>query len=332
MSVSLKKLEDQTIVLTGATSGIGLTTARKAAERGARLVLAARSEDDLRRLTDEITGNGGEAVWVAADVSNQDDVRAIAERAKEAYGGFDTWVNNAAAALYGRLDETPVEDMRTLFETNLWGVVYGSLEAVEHLKLHGGALINLGSVLSDRAIMLQGIYSASKHAVKGFTDALRMELEDEGAPVSVTLVKPSAIDTPYPEHAKNYMDQAATLPPPVYAPDVVARAILHCAEHPQRDVIIGGGGKQLSMLGYYAPSLMDWLMETVFAPLSKKEAPPRRNGNGLDGAVGGLRERGGYDGHVAESSLYTGAVLHPWRSLGVAALAGAGLALATRLR
>ena len=149
MSSSLKKLEDQTIV---------------------------------RTLTDEITSKGGRAVCAAVDVSNQDDVRAIAEKAKEAYGGFDTWINNAGVFLYGTLDKTPIEDMRRLFETNVWGLVYGSLEAVEHLKLHGGALINVGSVLSDRAIMLQGIYFASKHAVKGFTDALRRSLRTRTRP------------------------------------------------------------------------------------------------------------------------------------------------------
>ena len=325
--MTLKKLRDQTLVITGASSGIGLVTARMAAERGARLVLTARSESALRRLADEITGAGGEAVAVTADVTDRDDVRRIAEAAHDAFGGFDTWVNVAGAFLYGRLEDTPVEDMRQLFEINLWGVVYGSLEAARHLRGTGGALVNVGSVLSDRALMLQGIYSASKHAVKGFTDALRMELEDEGAPVSVTLIKPSAIDTPYPAHAKNYMDREATVPPPVYAPDVVARAILHCAEHPRRDVIVGGGGKQMSALGYYAPGLMDTLMEKVFAPLSKTDAAPRPLGqNSLDGPAGSLHERGPYDGHVFESSLYTQAVLHPWRALGVAALAGAGLA------
>src|SRR5690606_37007443 len=183
MSVDLKKLSEQTIVITGASSGIGLTTARKAAEREARLVLVARSEDALRQLTEEITGKGGEAIYVAADVSNQDDVRRIAQRAQEAFGGFDTWVNNAGVFIYGKLEETPIEDMRKLFETNVWGLIYGSLEAVKHLKQRGGALINIGSVVSDRAILLQGIYSASKHAVGGFTDALRMELEKEKAPV-----------------------------------------------------------------------------------------------------------------------------------------------------
>lgn len=327
MSVDLKKLSEQTIVITGASSGIGLTTARKAAEREARLVLVARSEDALRQLTEEITGKGGEAIYVAADVSNQDDVRRIAQRAQEAFGGFDTWVNNAGVFIYGKLEETPIEDMRKLFETNVWGLIYGSLEAVKHLKQRGGALINIGSVVSDRAILLQGIYSASKHAVGGFTDALRMELEKEKAPVSVTLIKPSATDTPYQHHAKNYMEQEAEVPPPVYAPDVVARTILHCAEHPKRDVYVGSGAKQMAMLGYHAASLMDTIAEKVIAPQMKKNGRPQPlEHNSLDGPAGSLDERGGYEGHVAETSLYTQAVLHPVLT-GVIA-AGIGLAVA----
>src|SRR4029453_797922 len=106
---------------------------------------------------------------------------------------------------------------------------------------------------SDRAIPLQGIYCASKHAVKGFTDALRMELEAEDAPVSVTLIKPSAIDTPYVHHARNYMDVEPLNPPPVYAPEVVSRVILHCAANPDRDVFAGGGGKLLAAQGTTCP-------------------------------------------------------------------------------
>src|SRR5207237_3691332 len=139
---------------------------------------------------------------------------------------------NAGVSVYGKLMDVPLADLRQLFETNFWGVVYGSRVACEYLRMRGGALINIGSTLSDRAIALQGIYSASKHAVKGFTDALRMELEEQGAPVSVTLIQPTSINTPFPRHAKNYMEAEATLPPPVYAPDVVADAILHCAENP----------------------------------------------------------------------------------------------------
>ncbi|WP_276256084.1 SDR family oxidoreductase [Halomontanus rarus] len=308
MSVKQKNVEDQIIVITGASSGIGLTTARMAADRGANVVVAARSEDALRELTDEIRAEGGDAEYVVADVSDREDVREIAQVAQDAYGGFDTWVNGAAVSIYGKLDEIPVEEMRQQFDTNVWGLLYGSLEAAAHFKEtdRDGTIVNIGSIVSDRAMIEQGSYSASKHAVKGFTDALRMELEDEGAPVSVTLVKPSAIDTPYPEHAKNYMDDEATLPPPVYAPETVARTILHAAEHPEREVTVGAGGKNMVLLGRTASSLMDTIMETVFARQQRKDRPPQpREEHGLDEPAGELEERGGYEGHVAESSLYT---------------------------
>ena len=205
MAVSLKKLNEQIMVITGASSGIGLVTARMAAKRGARLVLSARSEEELRELTEQIKANGGQAIAVRADVGGAEDVRRLAQAAQEQFGGFDTWVNNAGVSIYGKLSEVSIEDMRRVFETNFWGLVYGSLEAARQLKERGGAIINIGSTLSDRAIPMQGIYSASKHAVKGFTDALRMELESEGATIFVSLIKPGAIDTPYTEHAKNYM-------------------------------------------------------------------------------------------------------------------------------
>lgn len=131
MAVKLKKLGKQVMVITGASSGIGLATARMAAERGTRLVLAARSENALRQLTDEITRNGGKAIYVVADVSKQADVRKIARAAQEEFGGFDTWVNNAGTGMYGKLEDVAIEDMRTLFETNVWGLIYGSLEAVK---------------------------------------------------------------------------------------------------------------------------------------------------------------------------------------------------------
>ncbi|SFS69844.1 SDR family oxidoreductase [Halostagnicola kamekurae] len=313
MNSAKTPLEEQVIVITGASSGIGLTTARMAADRGARVVLAARSEDALEALCEEIIEDGGDAEYVVADVSDRDDVREIARVAEDVYGGFHTWINGAAVPIYGRLEDIPVEEMHEQFETNLWGVVYGSLEAVDRLKDRDGTIINIGSVVSDRSLLFQGSYSASKHAVKAFTDALRMELEDAGTPISVTLVKPGSIDTPYPEHAKNYMDDAATLPPPVYAPEVPARAILHAAEHPQRDVTVGAGGKQLSVLGQYAPKLMDALMKAVFAdqqradqrPLPREHNTLEESSGSLADSADGLEQRGRYDGYVADSSLYT---------------------------
>ena len=331
MGVQLKKLNEQVIVITGASSGIGLVTARMAAKAGARLVLAARSEEALRQLTDEIKDAGGEAIFVVADVGREEDVREIADAALHRFGGFNTWVNNAGVSIYGKLSEVPVEDLRHLFETNFWGVVYGSLAAARHLRGRGGAIINIGSTLSDRAIPIQGMYSASKHAVKGFTDALRMELEADGAPVSVTLIKPGAIDTPYPHHAKNYMEAEPTVPPPVYAPEVVAEAILHCAEHPERDVFAGGGGKAISMTEKYAPRLTDKVMEWTMTEMQKSDEPPRpREDNGLDRPSGQLEERGGGHAYVAETSLYTKASLHP--VLTTALVLGAGLAIAALWR
>jgi NAD(P)-dependent dehydrogenase (short-subunit alcohol dehydrogenase family) len=202
-----KPLSEQVIVVTGASSGIGLATARMAAERGARAVLAARSEEVLAGIAGEL---GPKAAYVVADVGRREDVRAIADKAVATFGGFDTWVNVAGLTVYGPFRKIAYEDHERLIQTNLWGTVNGSLVAVEHLRQRGGALINVGSIASDLAFPYQGLYAASKHAVKGFTDTLRMELIAEGAPVSVTLVKPASIDTPLPNRARNYMDRELT--------------------------------------------------------------------------------------------------------------------------
>ncbi len=329
MNVRLKKLSDQVIVITGASSGIGLVTARMAAKSGARLVLNSRNAEALQRVCDEINEMGGEAIPVAGDVGSFDDVHKIADEAIRHFGGFDTWVNNAGVSIYGRMLDQSLEDQRRLFDTNYWGVVHGSIVACAHLRNNGGALINVGSVLADVAIPLQGTYCATKHAVKGYTNALRLELEEEGAPISVTLIKPSTIDTPYTQHAKNIMPVEPQNPPPVYAPDPVAEAILQCAEHPERDVTVGGGGKVLAEAGHYVPRLTDKWIETAMFDMQQSDRPTRANRrDSLYSPLKDGRERGDYPGHVAESSVYTKAKLHPVvtssliAGLGLAALAG----------
>ena len=210
--MKLKPLAEQAMVVTGASSGIGLATARLAARRGARVVLAARSEKALEDICSEIRVTGGQATSIAADVSDREAVERIAEHAISTMGRIDTWVNNAGISIYGRTEDISLEDMHRLFDVTFWGVVHGSLAALPRLRQQGGALINIGSVESEISLPLNGIYASAKHAVKAFTDALRMELEKEQAPISVTLVKPGSIDTPFFEHAKNYMD-AAPKPP-----------------------------------------------------------------------------------------------------------------------
>jgi short-subunit dehydrogenase len=331
MKPKLKKLADQVMVVTGATSGIGLVTARMAARRGAKLVLAARNEVALKKLMEEEEFSGGNAICVKADVGNITDVRRIGCKAVEEFGRIDTWINNAGVSIYGRIMDVPDDDQRRLFQTNYWGVVYGSKTAVEKfLQMgHGGAIINIGSTLSDRAIPLQGAYCASKHAVKGFTDALRMELEEEGLPIAVTLVKPSAIDTPYKMHARNYLGVMPENPAPVYAPETVAETILYCAENPTRDVFIGAGGKAMSLMGNYAPGTTDRVMEATMFDAQKGDGRADRSRESLFRSNDDrLDERGGYDGHVAESSLYTKASLHPKVT---GAMAGAALAVSAGL-
>jgi short-subunit dehydrogenase len=308
--VKLKKLADQVVVITGATSGIGLVTARMAAKRGARLVLVARTEPALQRLAEELKRGGTDATYVKADVGSERDVCNVRDAACMEFGGFDTWINNAAVSIYGKVTDVPIEDHRRLFDTNYWGVVYGSLVAADHLASKGGAIINIGSTLSDRAIPIQGTYSASKHALKGFTDALRMELEHDKSAVSSLLIKPATINTPYPQHAKNFLPTDPALPSPVYDPSIVAEAILYAAENRVRDLYVGGAAKAFIDGGVLCPNLTDKFMERSCLNLESREKLLQRNiGDCI--IVGRTTRDGDYDGHVAKTSLYTKARLHP---------------------
>lgn len=331
MTSHLKNLCDQVIVITGASSGIGLTTARMAARAGAKLVLAARTEEPLEQLESEIRAQGGEAVYVVADVTKQEDVHRIAETAEHRFGRIDTWINNAGGSVYGRIMDVPLEEQRMLFEVNYWGIVYGSRVAVEHLRKRGGALINLGSVASDRAVPLQGAYSASKHAVKAFTDSLRSELEKDNVPISVTLIKPTAIDTPFFRHAENYMDQQPAEPSPMYAPETVAKAILRAAHTPVRDILVGGLATAQSMMGRIFPRIGDKFVNAALFRGQKDNRPSLPGENQIFHRPSGeLRERGDYDRMTLERSWYTEIASRP--VLASVMAVGAGIAAAALMK
>lgn len=330
MSVKLRKINEQVMVITGATSGIGLSTARMAAERGARLVLAARADDALDELVHELRARGTDVIAVTADVGKIEDVERIGEAAIRAFGRIDTWVNNAGISVFGRLEEVAPEDHHRLFQTNFWGTVNGSLEAVWRMKHRGGgAIINIGSEVSERSIPMQGMYASSKHAVKGFTDALRMELEKEGAPLQVTLVRPAAIDTMFAVHARNYMDREPALPPPIYAPEVVADTILYCAEHPKRDAFAGGASKMISAGSKLMPGLFDRYMNASMFKQQRSSlptAPDRRDALYKPDESTELRQRQGMPQTIHETSPYTKASLRT--SPLMTALVGGGALLA----
>lgn len=273
--MDLKPLDQQVIVITGASSGIGLATAEAAAAQGAKLVLASRSEQTLEDIVQKIQQRGGEAIHVVADVGDRAQLEQVAEAAVDRFGQIDTWINNAGVSIYGRLHEVSERDNHRLFETNFWGVVNGSLAALPHLKRQGGALINVGSEVSEAVVPLQGMYTASKHAVKGFTDALRVEIEEvDELPVSVTLIQPTAVNTPYPEHARNYLEQEPKLPTPMIDPHQVAEAILEAATEPKRDVKVGLMARLNTAMGKIAPSLGD-KMAAMQADRQTRPEPPR---------------------------------------------------------
>jgi NAD(P)-dependent dehydrogenase (short-subunit alcohol dehydrogenase family) len=284
----------------------------------------ARNEADLREAVDEIRTRGGRATYVAADVADARQVDETANRAMAEFGRIDTWVNNAAVAMYGRVMDLADEEMRRQFDVNYWGQVYGSRTAVTHLRDRGGALINVGSALCDRAIPLQGNYCAAKHALKAFTETLRMELEEEGVPISVSLVKPASIDTPFFEKARTHLGVEPQPVPPVYAPEIVADAIIHCAQHPVRDIITGGSGKLLSAASL-APRVADIYMERRLFDAQRTDLPISGRPDNLFSPLerdGGERGRT-WQGRTKGTSVYTFAALHP----AMAALFGVGLAL-----
>jgi short-subunit dehydrogenase len=324
MPPALKPVSAQTMVITGATSGLGLAIARLAAAKGAKLLLTARNEQALRALCEELHARGGVAAYVAADVAEEAQVRAVAARADTLYGGFDTWINNAGIGIYGKLGETPLEDQRRLFDTNYWGMVNGSLVAAEHLKARsgGGALINVGSVLSDVAIPTQGAYSASKHAMKGFTNALRMELLREAPQIAVTLIKPGALDTPYREHARNFTGAAMKNPPPVYAAPLAAEAVLYAAAHRTREITVGGFGWALTVANQTVPALLEPMLAFAVPLLSRGGEDDATSNDALYKAGRDLRERVPYFG-VRETSLFTRARMNPQTTIPALVAVGA---------
>lgn len=304
----LKPLHQQVIVITGATSGIGLSTVRMATEKGAKVFMLARNEEELQRLQDEMRQKGFSTAYGVVDVAEFDQVQDAAEHCLTTFGRIDTWINNAGVFIYSKLLETTDEEARRLFDTNFWGVVNGCKVAVPFMRSEGGVLINVGSVLSEVALPIQGIYSASKHAVKAYSDALRRELMADSIPVSISLIKPGAIDTPYPEHARSHIGQPVHTSP-VYEPELVAEAILNCATNPVREVKIGASAVLFPFMDRWFPRLQDYIMSKRFMEKGqslKHEEHDREHGNSGSLFTPPTKEgkaHGEYPGHVMKSNI-----------------------------
>lgn len=311
MAMKLKPLHQQVIFITGATSGIGLATVHRAVEQGAKVFMAARSEEELQSLQDQMRNNGYETAYAVVDVAEEDQLQFAADQCISTFGHIDTFVNNAGISIYSKIMDTDIEEAKRLFDTNFWGVVNGCKVAVTAMRNRGGVIINIGSVLSNISLPIQGLYSASKHAVKGYTDALRRELMAEKIPLQVTLIMPSAIDTPYPEHARSHIGEPVHTPP-VYSPNVVAEAILKCAVKPTRELGVGAPSYIFPLMDKIFPALQDKIMSSK-AYMEQGQKAPRKLSDREHGDEGNLfkaptrpgTEHGHYPGHVMKSSIMT---------------------------
>lgn len=272
--MQLKPINQQVVAVVGASSGIGRETALQFAKRGAKLVVAARSEPGLKSLVDEIQSLGQEAIAVVADVSDFNQVKAIADKTVEQYGRLDTWVHAAATGVLATFENVTPEEFKRVVDVNLMGQVYGAMAALPYLKREGcGALIHISSMEGRRGLPLQSPYSSAKHGVEGFLEALRVELQHEGTPISVTSIKPSVINTPFYNKVRTKLGVKPTGIPPYYDPSAVVNAILYVAEHPTRDFIVGDVGRVLDVLQRISPSLLDNLLVLIGFPGQRTNEP-----------------------------------------------------------
>ncbi|MDQ2683712.1 MAG: SDR family oxidoreductase [Chloroflexota bacterium] len=322
-----RPINEQVIVITGASSGIGRETAVRAAKAGASVVLAARNEEALEAVRQEIDFGGGAAIAVPTDVGDWEQVQRLAQAAVDRFGRIDTWINNASVSEFATIEDAPVADLEQILQTNFMGVVYGVKAAIPHLKVNGGGgIINVASALAVRAVPLQGMYSATKHAVRGFSEALRMELDYGDRNISVTTINPSSINTPFFTNAKSLMPVKGKPIPPVYEPGAVAEAILHAVEHPKREVFIGAAGRIVGLMQQISPALTDRYMLFRGSMFKNQQSDKPNDGkqNLYSPPTGVGSARGEYGGITTQPvSLYTRLLgLHPNRGRIVAAIGG----------
>lgn len=266
------ELEDATIVLTGASSGIGRATAYALAERGARLVLAARSTSDLDEVADECRRRGGDPLVVTTDVGDEPQVEALAARAVEHFGHFDAWINCAAVMAYGRFWELPNRTFRQVIQTNLFGTVHGSQVALEHFLERGhGVLVNVDSLYGRITSPYVSPYVTSKFAVRGLTRCLRQETASIDG-VDVCAVLPEAVDTPIFSHAANYTGHQITALPPAADPQRVVKAIVGTLESPYPERIVGIAGRFMAWGEAIAPGLYERVAHRIFDRIALRPA------------------------------------------------------------
>ena len=298
MTRSRISIDEAVVVITGASSGIGRVTARTFADRGARVVLAARSESSLREAADECEAAGGQALPVVTDVTESEAVQELARRAIERFGHVDVWVNNAASMVFGKFTTIPEEVHRHIIDTNLVGQIRGARAILPHFEeRQRGVLINVASLYAKLSSPYVSAYVTSKYAVRGFSEVIREEVEEDGD-IHVVTVLPASVDTPIFRHAANYTGRKPKPVPPVSDPRRVARAIVRSAERPRRQRVVGQGGRLMSWGHALFPPLYDVLVPAVMDMVGLRNEPAEDSpGNvfepmsDLNQTTGGWRRR-----------------------------------------
>jgi NAD(P)-dependent dehydrogenase (short-subunit alcohol dehydrogenase family) len=291
----IRPLNEQVVVVFGASSGIGRETAHRFAKKGAKVVAAARTGEALDSLAEEIRQAGGECHTVVADAADFDQVKAVAEAAYERYGRLDTWAHVAAVAVYAKVMDITPSEFEQVIRVTLLGPVHGAKAAIPYMLRndggYGGAFICVTSVEAVRALPYHSSYAAAKHGVHGFLTTLRMEMEHDGLPIRVTEIQPASIDTPFFDKAKTKIGVRPQGAPPVYAPQLVADTIVAAAEQNRRELIVGGAGQGLAIGQRLSPRIMDALMKIVAFEGQKTSIPKGPDDeNNLYGPVQGLEQ------------------------------------------
>ncbi len=302
-----KPLADQVVVVTGASSGLGRAIARGAGARGARVVVTARSAEALDRCVAEIERLGGAGLAVPADHAVEDEVAQVVEQALERFGRIDTYVANAMVTVYAEVERLGLDELRRVLDVNFFGQVHGYRAALPHLRESRGTFVSVNSALAYRGIPLQAAYCASKAALRAFFESARVEERRVGSGVDVSVVLPGAINTPQFDRARQRLGRQPQPVPPIYQPEPFAEAVLHCAEHPVRELPVGWGAQKLLWGQKLSPRAGDLvLLRNGWKSQHTDEPKPVDSPDNLFAALpGDPGAHGRFDGRSRASTAWT---------------------------